>query len=278
MAQRFYQEAEQQVAPIYDEQIRQQEAQIPSIEKLYDSLGTSLRGEYETNLNRGVQNILEDASARGVLRSTLPVDTRTQLTGDLQSALTKGLADIGRQRLSDISGIQNRVGELRTSRLSAITSLADALQQAYDREQAAAAQRASAAAQNAWTNALLNAGGAGAGAAGPSYTRKDGGGFAFTDAQGNPISAAGYAQATGKDIRDVLYEIGQKGDTYAQQVYNQILQDPFFEKNIGAYVNTYSPLFWGTTGPTISTKYKAPSGSLPVSNNISNPLISAVRR
>ena len=84
--------------------------------------------------------------------------------------------------------------------------------------------------------------------------KSNGSGFAFADSSGQPISAAKYAQLTGQDIRSVLYSMGQKGDTYAAQAYNQLRNDPFFGKGDANYDNrvkeTYSPLFWGTGGAT----------------------------
>lgn len=81
-------------------------------------------------------------------------------------------------------------------------------------------------------------------------TRKsNGSGFAFADNTGQSISAAKYAQITGKDIREVLYAMGQQGDSYAASVYNQLRQDPFFGKGDANYdkriKSAYSPLFWG---------------------------------
>ena len=72
------------------------------------------------------------------------------------------------------------------------------------------------------------------------------GGFNFQSADGKSISAAKYAQLTGQDIRDVLYQMGQSGDAYSAQLYNQIVQDPFFTKNISQYAKQYAPIFWGT--------------------------------
>ncbi len=76
--------------------------------------------------------------------------------------------------------------------------------------------------------------------------KKQNGGFAFTDAANKPISAATYAKQTGQDIRDVLYQMGQDGDQYSQNLYNQIAKDPFFTQNLGEYAKRYSPIFWGT--------------------------------
>lgn len=75
-------------------------------------------------------------------------------------------------------------------------------------------------------------------------------GFDFTDANGNAISAARYAELTGQGIGTVLYAMGQAGDSYAQQLYNQLANDPFFGKGDEDYDNRvkelYSAIFWGT--------------------------------
>lgn len=141
MAQRFFEQATSQIAPVYDQQIQAAQSQIPAINKLYEALTSSLQQGSQADLQRGVQGIVEDASARGVLRSTLPVDARTQLQGEISRALAEGMANIGRQRLSDITGLQERVGNLQQARLGAITNLADTLQQQDIREREFAAQQ-----------------------------------------------------------------------------------------------------------------------------------------
>jgi len=75
-------------------------------------------------------------------------------------------------------------------------------------------------------------------------------GFDFTDVSGKAISAGKYAQLTVQGIGQVLYNMGQSGDTYAQNLYNQLKRDPFFGKGNAAYdariKQAYSPIFWGT--------------------------------
>jgi hypothetical protein len=166
MATRFIEQATSQVAPIYDQQITQAESQIPSIQKLYENLIGGLRSESERELQTGTQGILEDASARGVLRSTLPVDARTQLQGAVSSALTQGVGNLNLRQLQDVSGINERVGNLRLQRASGIQSLAEALQAADLRErqfemeqQAAREARAAASAASSFNPSLGYGGG-----------------------------------------------------------------------------------------------------------------------
>lgn len=117
------------------------------------------------------------------------------------------------------------------------------------REQIAASERASARAAAA-ASPSFGGGGGGNTPKAVMARKSNGSGFAFADSTGQSISAAKYAQITGKDIRDVLYSMGQDGDTYAAAVYNQLRADPFFGKGDANYdkrvKGTYSPLFWGT--------------------------------
>lgn len=105
--------------------------------------------------------------------------------------------------------------------------------------------------------------------------KSNGSGFAFADGSGQPISAAKYAELTGQDVRSVLYSMGQKGDTYAAQAYNQLRSDPFFGKgdaNYDARVKaTYSPLFWGTGGATTSSGLKVTTPINTSTVKVTNP-------
>lgn len=116
------------------------------------------------------------------------------------------------------------------------------------REQIAASERASARAAAA-ASPSFGGGGGGDTPKAVMARKSNGSGFVFADNTGQSISAAKYAQITGKDIRDVLYSMGQGGDTYAAAVYNQLRADPFFGKGNANYdkrvKSTYSSLFWG---------------------------------
>lgn len=114
---------------MYNQQINAVKAQVPAIQKLYQTLTSGLQSQYDTNLASGVQSINEDASARGVLRSTLPNDARVSLTGQLGAALQQSLGQLGQQRASDIANINQQLGQLRIGKVNDINSLANALAQ-----------------------------------------------------------------------------------------------------------------------------------------------------
>lgn len=128
MATKFVKQATQQLAPVYAKSEKAITSQVPAIQKLYDTLITGLQGQYNTQLETGVQGIAEDASARGVARSTLPVDARTTLTTQLGQALLEGRGKLESQRMGDIAGINERVANLRIQRVQSIQDLARALQ------------------------------------------------------------------------------------------------------------------------------------------------------
>lgn len=148
MATRFVQQAEQQVNPLFQQQIQAQQAQIPAIQQLYQTLTQGLQQQAQRELQTGTQSILEDASRRGVLRSTLPVDARTELQAAISQGLIGRMGELGLQQARDISGIQSNIANLGIERLRTITSLADALQ-AQDLREREFAMRQQAAREEA---------------------------------------------------------------------------------------------------------------------------------
>ena len=128
MATRFIQEATNQLAPVFDQQIQAAQSQIPAIQQLYQTLTQGLQQQNQMQLDSGTQNIVEDASARGVLRSTLPVDARQSLTAQLGAALNQSLGQLGLQQTQQIGGIQDKIGSLGVSRATSIADLARSLE------------------------------------------------------------------------------------------------------------------------------------------------------
>lgn len=128
MATKFQQEASSQLEPVYQQSEQAISSQVPAVQKLYDTLISGLQGQYDTQLATGTQGIVEDASARGVLRSTLPVDARQALTGQLSQALLQGRGQLESQRAGDIAGINEKLGSLRIQKTGAIADLARALE------------------------------------------------------------------------------------------------------------------------------------------------------
>jgi hypothetical protein len=141
--------------------------------------------------------------------------------------------------LPAVANLQSSMNNQKTSLLGALnTSNQDELktamgiqqnQQQIDATNAAraAATRASAASSGGSLASLFGGGAAQQQAAAkPAMTPKQNGqGFNFTDPNGSAISAASYAKLTNQPIGAVLRTMGQAGDKYAQQAYNEIAQN-----------------------------------------------------
>jgi hypothetical protein len=128
VATRFYEEAQQQLNPIYQQQQTAIESQVPAIQNLYQTLIQGLQSSSQQQLNSGTQNIVEDASRRGVLRSTLPVDARQSLQGQISQALLQGQGQLASQQAQDIAGVNEKLGTLGIQRTGAIADLARSLE------------------------------------------------------------------------------------------------------------------------------------------------------
>lgn len=121
LATRFLEAARQQLDPLYQQQTEAVRGQLPAIQQLYDTLLRGLEGQRQTE----TQNILESASQRGVLRSSLPVDLRTRLG----EALLAQRGKLESQRAQDVSGVQEKLSNIGIQKEQAVAGLADALRQ-----------------------------------------------------------------------------------------------------------------------------------------------------
>lgn len=135
MATRFYDEASAQLNPVYQQAETAIGSQVPAIQNLYNTLIQGLQGQYDTSIASGTKSIVEDASARGVLRSTLPVDARQALTTQLSQALLQGRAELGSKQASEIAGVNEKLSSLQIQRAGGIADLARSLEtQDLDRQ------------------------------------------------------------------------------------------------------------------------------------------------
>lgn len=95
-------------------------------------------------------------------------------------------------------------------------------------------------------------GGGGTAPAGPAAkvpipVQRAGGGFNFTDMNGNAISAAQYAKATGQDFRSVLNAMASKGDQGAKAALGFVGNDFGYDPSkIGGNSALYNALVSGT--------------------------------
>lgn len=219
-----------------------QVSQLPAQQKAEES-------SLEAKKNQAYDDILGGARRRGLGFSGIPLSEQAQYNAteyapavanlkssysNRRSTLEAALADIGKNDYMSAQDIFNQDRSFEE-------------QQRQFNEQLAESRRQAAKATAAVPSPTF---GGGAPAPQAQMARKQNGGFAFADANGQPMSAARYAQTTGQPIGSVLYAMGQQGDKYAQQLYNQLRNDPKFGKGNAQYdaqiKAAYSPIFWGT--------------------------------
>lgn len=253
---------------------------LSSLDSVYNPMIESVRqkqalvpGQVEADVQEATaakdtafDEILGGARRRGLGFAGIPLGEQAKYASNVFAPTVLRAKNSGREKalsLEDaILGIQERRTGQAQSIYDAEKNFFEQQRQfnesmAFQREQEAARQRlAQAEARRAAASRVMpspsfgSTGGGGGSAAGASIARKQDGGFAFADAGGQSVSAAKYAQLTGQDIRDVLYQMGQAGDSYSKQLYNQLANDRMFGSGNAKYdqqiFKTYSPIFWGT--------------------------------
>lgn len=245
-----------ELSPIYDPQvnaIRSRQAEIPGQMQAEEA-------GLDAKKNVAFDSILGGARQRGIGFSGIPLGEQAKYTATDYLPAVARLRTQGREQARSLEDAIMGINERKNT---AALGMRQYEQQRYDnyveqlrREEEARrleAQKATAASANSFSPTMGGGGGVGGGqpqqAPQASIAKKQNGGFAFADAGGKPISAATYAKLNGQDIRDVLHLMGSNGDTYSQQLYNQLARDPFFGKGNAKYdqqiYKTYSPIFWG---------------------------------
>lgn len=134
MATRYVQQATNQLAPAYNQQVKALQSQLNPLQNLYQTLNQSLAGQQQ----QGNQQILEDASGRGILRSTIPVYNQGVLGSQILQQQGQYASDYA-QKYADIQGQIAGVGVNRAKDISQLAQslMSGALQQqqlAYQRQ------------------------------------------------------------------------------------------------------------------------------------------------
>lgn len=119
MASRFTRQAQSQLNPGYNQQISAVQSQIPAIQNLYQSYIQGLQAQQPMQ-NLGV---LEDASGRGILRSTIPAYGQQQVAQNILQQTGQYSA----QQQKELGDIYGQVAGIRTEKAKSIADLANAL-------------------------------------------------------------------------------------------------------------------------------------------------------
>lgn len=221
-----------------------------------DRLRASEGGQLNTQLSRlttglgDVTNAFNTSNANtGQLLSATQADQQTALhplelqinaMSDQFARQITGFTTSSQTELDTLMSKLNSQQQLNNDEWTRANALADQETQFQQARNLAAQQSAS-------TNAFLGAGLTGKQTGVGGAVAKPGGGFNFTGANGQPVSAAVFAASNGVSIGDLLYRMGQGGDKYAQQAYSQIKgNQQLYSQNPDVLKSEFKSLFWGT--------------------------------
>lgn len=119
MATSFTKQAQSQLNPAYNAQIKAYQSQLPAIQNKYNALSQGLMSQAQTQ----TMGAFEDANARGVLNSTIPVDLQT----GIQQALLQGQGKLAGEQAGEVGQIRQQIAGVGVQRASAIATLINAL-------------------------------------------------------------------------------------------------------------------------------------------------------
>lgn len=199
-------------------------------------------GQRSALVNRERQPLLTDLSSNNQSLDTARGDLNTN-----QSFADKLASALASDQTDKYTRLKNQYD---ISKAAEDQKAAQQLEQQKLAEQAREANlsASSSSANNSYLASLLGGGAGSTTAAKAGYAPKNGkngsGGFTFTDNTGNTTSAFNYAQQSGIDFGTLLHQMGQAGDTYAQQAYNQIAANKqYYAKNPQILKSEFKYLF-----------------------------------
>jgi hypothetical protein len=147
-------------------------------------------------------------------------------------------------KLSYLQNLYNTLFGREESAKAAAAAEADRQEKIREFNETLAANKASSGVGSYFGDLGGSSGGTKAG-----MTQRGDNGFAFTDANGNPVSAAVYAAATGQSFRDLLTKMAKAGDQGAKSALGFVGNDYGYDPNkvnSQALANLYNSLVWGT--------------------------------
>ena len=208
---------------LYNQQLSQQDPQMEAEQK-------GLMAQKEDSFRQ----ITDQANRRGMFYSGLPIAEEQRYTGQQFLPAMANLAGKYKASKDNLSETLARLGIEQRDKAYGVYQQELAIDEQMRRE---AEQRRQFDEQQRTARAAAGSGGysfgsGGGGGGSYGYQQKANKGFAFVDADGNPISAATYAKATNTPFRDLLQMMANKGDTGA-------LQGLQFMGNIGEGTTLY---------------------------------------
>lgn len=278
MAARTLSQVISELSGTYNPQIKsiqQQQAAIPG------QIATEEQG-LQAKQTQAFDDILGGARQRGLGFSGIPLSEQAKYTStEFLPALAR-LRQSGNERKTSLQDAINQIYERRNTLGQQIYQ--GGLDRAEQKRQFdlnyKLAQQSAADARRSAASAFSPSMGYGGtptpsgGISASAIQRKDKG-FNFTNAKGQPVSAAVYAAAKGIAFRDLLTQMAKAGDKGAKQalgfVGNDLGYDPN-KVNNPSLASLYNNLVWGTGRQ--ATPYNAPQKRAPfqMNSNVSNAM------
>lgn len=188
------------------------------------------------------QQITDQSNRRGLLFSGIPISEQASYTGaNYLPAVANLKAKYAQQKFN----LQNALAQIDTSAYKDAYGL---YEQELNRDAASSGGGGGAGGASP-SFGLGNVLGAQSGGANVSYQQKSGGGFAFYDSAGRPISAAQYSAASGIPFRTLLSQMAASGDSGAKSALGFVGNDYGYNPNVvnnQNAANLYNSLVWGT--------------------------------
>lgn len=244
-----------QLNPGYDPMRQSVSTQQAALPAQYDAQLKGLQAQDD----QANQDILNQAQARGLGFSGIPVAEQAKYNASTympavaklqsdqitsQTNLADQLAKINQDERTQAEGIQQT--ELDRDQKDA--EFQQQMQQAQEQfnEKMALQKQAQSAAASIGTLPTDNRPSLDSYQGTPQMTRGANGGYSFFDANGNPITAAAYASATGQGFRNLLAQMAGGGDQNAKIALNYVGNDARFGGAPSQYAGALNAL--GATG------------------------------
>jgi hypothetical protein len=236
---------------VYDPQIQSVQKQQADIPGQVTAEENGLQAKQQTAFG----DILNGARNRGVgvAFGGIPLADQARYTADTYLPALANLHTAQHQREQSLSDAINAINERRATQGQSIYEGERNFAEQQRQFNENLAQQKAAAAASASSGAFPSFGyGGGASAGNPksaSAVQRADGGYNYTDANGNAISAAAYAAAKGVNFRDVLSAAAKAGDKGAATALGFVGNDYGYDPrkvNSQQLASLYNSLVWGT--------------------------------
>lgn len=229
---------------IYDPQrqsVRQQQEAIdPALQAEEKGLEYAKRDAFD--------QISNTANRRGMFYSGMPIAEEQRYTGGTYLPALANLRGKYQQQRFNLNDTLNKIQSDQYNQAYGLRQKeldAEEEQRRFDAQLAAQSAASRAAAGSGYSPSF----GAGAAQEGPGYgmSKRANGGYNFVGPNGQAVSAASYAAATGIPFRTLLQQMANGGDSGARAALGFVGDDfGYNSAKIGNNSNLYNSLVWGT--------------------------------